>query len=367
MKKRLLIVAGCMNTGGLEKQLLNLAKNLNPQKYIIDFTSDQRESFYKSEITENGWGYIYLPSTRDVGFLKYCICLYRLLKNQKYDIVHSHELFHSGLVMLVAKIAGVKKRIAHSHSSQDNSSRHYSFVKGIYHCLMRALINVCSTDEIGCSTEAANFLFGKSLRNAHKIHVIWNSVDVDKFLPSDRPQEREKGLRQKVVHVGRFTPLKNQSMIVEMAREAKNRNDNFQFILVGDGLTFEKEIMHAQSLDVNDYISFYGNRTDVNEILQSCDVFLLPSLFEGMPLSLIEAQAAGLPCVVSDTITNEVDFGIGLIERVRIEDPIGKWVDRIEDAMRHRKATRGEIIEAIHKKGFDNRDFASKIDAVYSQ
>lgn len=349
-----------MNTGGLEKQLLNLAYNLNQNKYSIAFTSDQESSDYKEEIISNGWEYIYLPSSRDIGILQYCLKLYEELKRNKYDIVHSHELFHSGLVMLVSFSAGVKKRIAHSHSTKDDSA-HASFPKIIYHLLMRMMIRLFATDMIACSSEAGWFLFGK--RKEKRIKVIWNTVNTDEFLNPNTSSVRDV---KRIVHVGRFVELKNQRMIMQIAAETNRRGLLYRYTFVGNGPTFEADKGYAETLNLGDKIEFLGNRDDVPNILHESDAFILPSLFEGMPLSLIEAQAAGLHCVVSDTITEEVDFGLGLIHRLSLNDSIKKWADTIEAALRAERPDNEMIQKAIHSKGFDNKDYARKVEEVYS-
>lgn len=363
MKVRLLIVAGCMNMGGLENQLMNLASNLDTAKYDIAFTSDQLESDYKQDILGKGWEYIFLPSTRDIGILRYCWNLYKLLKKGRYDVIHSHELFHSGLVMLVAFMAGVPKRITHSHSSNDDSA-HLNILKRIYHTVMRILIQMFATDRIACSSEAGLFLFGK--RNKKKVDIIWNTVETDKYINTGK-DNGENGKREfkRIVHVGRFVELKNQRFILRMAAEARKRGNKYVFTFVGDGPTYKKEKEYAEKENLGEIVEFLGRRKDVPDILHNSDLFILPSQFEGMPLSLIEAQTASLPCVVSDTITKEVDFGLNMITRVSLEETVTKWVDIIEEVLLRPRVHNDKILEAIHIKGFDNKDYASKIEKVY--
>lgn len=364
-KKKLLIVAGCMNMGGLENQLIHLAANLDQGKYAIDFTSDQKNCDYKETIQRSGWGYIYLPAKSEIGFVGYCRRLYRLLKDNQYDIVHSHELFHSGIVMFIAWLAGINKRISHSHSTNDDSTLHNSLLKALYHLVMRFLVNAFSTDCIGCSSEAAKFLFGRKAIKRDNMYIIVNSVDAIPFLPDELGKQNSDG--HIVGHVGRFADVKNQQFIVRIAKECERQHLDIHFILVGDGPTFMNVQTMADNLRTSNYLEFLGMRTDIPDILKKCNAFILPSKFEGMPLSLIEAQAAGLPCVISDHITAEVDFGIGLLHRVSLKASEKVWVDELKIALNQERPSKQDIIEAIHKLGFDNSDYARKISGVYEK
>lgn len=363
-KKKLLIVAGCMNTGGLEKQLLHLAANLEQSKYIIDFTSDQEECDYKRDILSSGWGYIYLPAKSEVGLYQYCKKLYKLLRNNDYDIVHSHELFHSGIVMYVAWLAGVKKRIAHSHSTKDDNTQHNAFLKIIYQRLMRRCIDVFATDCIGCSTQAAVFLFGKIMMHTKKVHVIVNSIDTKLFFPQSNTRKAEEW--KTVVHVGRFVDVKNQAFIIQIARESQISNANIRFVFVGDGPTFDLIRTQACDLERCGYVIFLGMRSDIPDILRESDVFILPSKFEGMPLSLIEAQTSGLPCVVADHITNEIDIGLGLIKKASLDLPASYWLSQIKAALKIGRPSLEAIKIAVSERGFDNVDYVKKIDRIYN-
>ena len=184
MKKiKVLIIAGTMGVGGIENQMMHLLRNADKEKFQIDFTSTIPDAYYRKEIEALGGKYIQIPHMGK-HVLTYCRALYRIMKQGKYDIIHSQELFHSGIVLAVAKAAGVKSRIAHAHNWRDDDGIHTkrSLIRTIYNMIMRRLINSFSTVQIACSTWAGRFLYGEQMLTKPSYHLVFNSVDSGKFL-----------------------------------------------------------------------------------------------------------------------------------------------------------------------------------------
>lgn len=354
-----------MNTGGLEKQLVQMGAAIDQTCIQLDYTSDTDPCDFKQDILNSGCGFYYLPSTREVGILQYSKALYKLLKDNKYDVVHSHELFHSGLVLLIAALAGVPQRICHAHSTQDDST-YYSSVRKMYQVMMRFLILIFSTDLLACSTIAGVFLYGRNSTKDPRFRVIFNSVQTELFLSDLKaPAFSRKENWKYIVHVGRFVPLKNHQLMLDIAEIFKKQNKNICFVFVGDGPIYADVEERIRNRELQHYVMLLGLRRDVPEILKTADAFILPSKFEGMPLSVIEAQAAGLPCVIADHITDEVDFGLHLLLRCSLTEELTIWAAAVEKAVSMKHIGKGKRIQAISSLGFDVDDFSRKVGEVY--
>ena len=364
--KKILIIAGEMNLGGLENQLVHLAKCADKNLIKIDFTSTCENAYYKDEIIKAGCGFILIPSNEKSGIFKYILNLYRVIKNGEYDVVHSHELFHSGIEMFVSWLCGVPKRIAHSHSTRDIRKEN-KLSRKIYHRLMRLMIGLFSTNMVGCSSGAAEFLFGKKALKNKKVSVIFNSVETERYFDKkfiEASYDKKDGWKY-VAHVGRLVPLKNHDFLLDIAEEFKKQNKKICFVFAGDGELFEKLSEAIKIRELQEYVMLLGARNDVPDVLLYSDAFVLPSLFEGMPLSLIEAQAAGLCCVASDNITKEVDFGLNLVSYLSLNVPLSDWDFEIEKAVNTIKPEESKIKTAILEKGFSVNDFCRKVCELY--
>lgn len=370
MKKiNVLIVAGDMGLGGLENQLVYLVRNADRNKYQFDFTTTVSDPYYKNEVESLGGRFIYIDYSKGGRqILRYCRSLANIINQGNYDVVHSHELFHSGIVLLIAKLCGVKKRFSHAHSC--NQKNGFNLFKLCYHLLMRYLIKRCATKYLACSSMAATFLYGKRIINNPKYQLIMNGIDTKKYLaelPSGENNEFAEGEWKNIIQVGRFSDEKNYSFTCEIVKLYKDTGKLIRFLCVGnDGNDYEQQIRCLiNQYGIDNYMLLLGERDDVNVLLKKADAFILPSKFEGMPLSLIEAQTSGLNCVVSNRFSHEVDFGIGAIKWLDLEDGPERWAAALEEAIMKGKCNKDQIIEAIEKYGFDSSHFAKKLYTLY--
>ena len=365
---RILIIAGSLEMGGLENQLVYFGKYVDKTRFQVDYTSTSKDAYYKNDIISAGCGFYLLPDPRKEGTAVYCSELLKLLKNNKYDVVHSHELFHSGIEMALSYIAGIRKRVVHSHSTKDGS-RYKKWIRPLYHSVMRFMIRAFATDYLACSSEAGIFLFGKGIVRNKKFKVVPNSVETGKFMDCKemcRDIPRKKGWKY-IAHVGRFSEEKNQKFLIEVAKQFKEKNMNMAFVFVGSGPLFQYFDSAVKNNALEEYVIMLGARKDIPSILSTVDAFILPSLFEGMPLSLIEAQAAGLHCIIPDHITEEVDFGIGLLHRLSLNEPVQEWVAMIEKAVTLPRPDQLIIRNAIRNKRFDTSSFVETLCDVYGE
>lgn len=370
---RVLIVAGAMDVGGIENQLMHLLRNAEKDIFQIDFTTTMDHPFYQDEIEALGGKCIRIPATEGWHFLRQCKALYRIMKDGQYDIVHSHELFHSGMVLLTAKLAGVKHRFVHAHNwSDDDGTGRRSMLRRMYNAVMRRWILRYGTDFCACSTLAGRFLYGERKTREPGYHLIFNSVDTGKFI--DNYDKVESGDLcddgwTNVIQIGRFSPIKNQLFTAEIARELKRSGKKIRILCAGNnGGEYERQVRETiERYGVGEHMLLLGVRKDVDVLARKSAAFLLPSLYEGMPLVMIEAQAAGLPCVTADTYSREVDFGIGYVTWMQLAQPASEWAEAVEKAVEKGRADKRAVMDAVEKYGFDSKVFAERLCKLYEQ
>jgi len=295
-----------MNRGGAETLIMNLYRNIDLSKIQFDFLTS-KEGVFDQEIIEMGGRIHRIPYITDGGHKNYIRHLDQFFKeNAHYNIVHSHMDKMSGFVLRAAKKAGVPTRIAHSHNTQSEGG----LAAKIYKSYAGSQIPKVSTHYLACSNVAAKWLFK---RKASSSTLLKNGIDINKFSFSKaiRDQMRDDlGIETGelvVGHIGRFNHQKNHSFLIDIFKELLRTVPNAVLILAGDGplrSVIEEKVKH---LNLENKVQFLGIRSDVEFLLQAFDVFVFPSLHEGLPITLIEAQASGLPCVISDVISGEVD------------------------------------------------------------
>ncbi len=373
-KIKVLVVTATMNAGGLENQLMHLLRNADKEMFQIDFSSKVEDSYYRKEIESLGAKYHVLPEMNKKNILSYFRTMVRIMKDGKYDVVHSNELFHSGIVLLAAYFAGVKCRIAHSHSiyDLDDINAKKSTIRKIYSSVMRWMILQFSNVQVGCSTAAGEFLFGKKVVKKDTYHLLFNSVDTKEYLENYDKTETGEFCEAEwinVLHVGRVYEVKNQLFIAEIAEEFKKRDKKIRILCAGKGNQeyMDKVQEVIKSKDLQEHMKMLGVRKDISELLRKSKAFILPSLYEGMPLVLIEAQASGLHCVSADTFSKEVDFGIDAIEWLSLQAGAKKWADSIETAIEKGRKEKTNVVNAIEEKGFDSRIFTERLCKLYVQ
>ena len=357
---------GTMNCGGTETMLMNLFRNIDKEKYEFVFIEDSQEkSWYDDEIEKIGGRIVHVKSLKSLGLFKYIKQLKDLFKNEKFDVVHSHVFLHSGFVMLAARMAGIRSRISHSHSAMRNND--VNFLKKM---ILRFLIVNNSTKLAACSTEAGNFLFGK--RNFKRNGVLLpNPVLLTKInnISDDVAFEMKKNydINNKILvigHVGRLIDVKNHRFMISLAKKLKNDNFNFRMFFLGDG-PLKEEINYAiEKEGLSDCIIMTGNVSNVYEYMKMFDILILPSLYEGLPVTLVESQASGLYSIVSDKVSKESDLGLDLVQFESIDD-VNIWADIIK-RFKKKKISKTKITEVIEDKGFSERTSLKLYDKLYS-
>ncbi|MDP0507263.1 MAG: glycosyltransferase family 1 protein [Fusobacterium sp. JB019] len=358
---KVLQVVDSMNLGGIQSFLMSIYRNLDYDKIQFHFlVHTEKECFYDSEIRALG-GKIFNVPARNQGINKNRKALIKFFENNKnYQIVHMHESSLSYIEPLnIAKKFGVKTRIIHSHSTGFSKG---NYIHKILHKFHQLNIIKISTHRFSCSDKASRWMYGTE----NGVTIIKNGIDLKKynFNMKIREEYRKKfKIQNNIVigHVGRFTYPKNHIFLLKIFKKLLSYNEKFILLLVGEG-PLKKEIEQlSMKLNINNKVIFLGGRKDISKILQSMDIFLFPSLYEGLPLSLVEAQAAGLKCIVSDSVTKQVNL-TNFYYDFSLEKSSLEWAKFILKNINYR---RNCCIDILKNKGFDIIDTAVWLQKFY--
>lgn len=369
MKKiKILHVVGGMNVGGTETMLMNLYRKLNTNVQFDFISYYDKDAYYDDEIKRLGGQVIKIDSPNKIGMIKSIKNLCEVIKeNGPYNAVHAHTLFNCGVAMIAARLSGIKVRVSHAHTNLDNTK---NIIRKIYIWCMRRTINLFSTDCIACSESAGKYLFGESITLSKKYKLLPNYVDYKKYLNcSDTKSVRQElGIKDDdivVGHIGRFVEAKNHKFLLEVVSEMINLNNKVKLILTGDG-ELRKEIeSYAEELGIKENVYFLGIRKDIDKILNNLDIFIFPSIYEGLGLVMIEAQSAGIPCLVSEAIQKEADLDIGLVKQINLNDKKELWIKEAFELIENKNKNKKQILSAIKNKGYDLDNIINKLLEIY--
>ena len=301
---RILHIVSNMQQGGIENFIMNVYRNIDRNKIQFDFLVHYKERFYFDDEIEKLGGKIYRFSfMEDKNIFKYIHKLNHFFKEHKeYRVIHAHMGSLGGIYLNIAKKNGIPVRIAHSHGAS-----HLNTLKGYMKFFMNKGFKYAANIHWACSTEAGIYMFG----NKRKFELIPNAINMERFkydtaIRKEIREELEINDKLVVGNVGRFNLQKNHSFLLEIFKEMHKINPNTSLLLIGNG-ELEKNIKEKiNELHLNNDVKLLGVRKDVNNLYQAMDLFLMPSLFEGLPLTGVEAQASKLKCFFSDVITKEV-------------------------------------------------------------
>lgn len=332
-KIKVLMIISKLSIGGAEKVARDIGLYADKEKYQFDYLVFGDEiGAYEKELTACGCNIVRFPEPSE-SFSNYIKNLKSLVEKNRYDVIHAHTMFNIGWAMLVGKICGVPVRVSHSHSALLEKR---NIKTRVYEALMRFFILTFSTDIVACGVKAGNRLYGK---NAFKKRgkLILNGINTDDFAFDNalRSDMRKKlGIEAAFVigHAGHFAPVKNQAFLIECMPEILKIKPNAVLLLLGDGEEKEKIENKIKGTSLDGKVIFTGNVTNVGDYLNAMDVFAFPSLYEGTPLSIIEVQSNGLPCVISNTVPDDV-FLTDLICPLPLSQK-DAWVEKICGASR---------------------------------
>lgn len=366
-KIKVLHIVGGMDIGGTETMLMNLYRKIH-KDIRFDFISYyEKDAYYDNEIKRLGGKIIRVESPNKSGQIKLIRNLTNIIKKENYDIVHAHTLFNCGSAMVAAKLGGAKIRISHAHTNLDLEN---NSLKKFYFSLMRFLIIGFSNKFLACSNSAGKYLFGeKVVEKSKRYKVLPNYINYEELLKiSDSNIRRQLGIKESdilVCHVGRFVEAKNHKFLIEILEKMIKKNKNIKAVLIGDGYLKDKIQKKVIELNSDKNILFLGLRNDVKDILNESDIFIFPSIYEGLGLVVLEAQACGLPCLVSEAIQEEAILNIGLVKQINLSDGLDLWADKALKLIGKKDKNKIKIKDEFNRKGYDIENIINTLKNVY--
>lgn len=349
--------------GGVEAVVMNYYKHIDRNKIQFDFIcDDDSTNIPYEEIEKLGGKVILIPPYQKV--FKYHRELKRVLKEGKYKIVHSHINTLSVFSLFAAKCAGVPVRIAHNHATSSKKEWKRNLIKNI----LRKFSKLFATDYMCCSEYAGRWLFGNKEYDKGNVFVLNNAIDVEQFKYDEniRKQMRKElniGNSTLVIgHIGRFVKTKNHTFLIDIFNEVHKKNKDSVLLLIGQGPLKDMITEKVEQLGLNDCVYFLGQRNDTNKLYQAMDVFVLPSLYEGVPVVGVEAQTSGLVCILS----NAMPKIIKVLETTKfksIDQNSEEWAETIINISN--EYDREESSNYMKEHGFDIKSEVKKLEEKY--
>lgn len=360
--KRILYISHFLNVAGTESFMMNTYRRLDRQRYAVDFLIfDSAETDYTREVTANGDRLYRLPSRRD-GLRKYLSALRDFFAQHaaEYDVVH----WCTGNLSTIAPIAmakryGIPIRIAHAHSTSC-----VGWHNQLLHRLNKYRIDGLCTERLACSTAAADFFYGK-----RKSTIIRNGIETDRYAyhPAIRAEVRQSlGIAdgEKVIgHVGRCDRVKNHHRLLEVFATAVKMGVADRLLMIGQGETETEIQAQIEALGIAERVIWIRQSREVNRYMQVMDIFVMPSVFEGLPFVLVEAQAAGLPCVLSDTIQSDSRINSNVIF-LPLTETDTVWAEAIR---RFTTEERIDRVKTVQDAGYDIQTTIQQLEKIYNK
>lgn len=369
----LYILNDTFKRGGTESVVFNYYNHINPHKIKIDFMiHTTKEEIVSNEIYNKlieAGATVHCVTPRRISIKRNAQELITVFRENQYDIVHSHADCASAFILFIAQMSGVKCRIAHSHSAKIPISIHS--LKECLHVLclnlFRYLVRYTATNYMACSDTSAIWMFGKKRFDMGKVYMLNNAIDLSKYKYSNLVRKEQRmflGLQNAFVigHVGRFSDEKNHFFILDVFKEVLLKKSNARLLLVGEGPNFEKVRVKCTELGISDYVMLYGKSDNVSDILNAMDIFILPSTFEGLSVGLVEAQANGLMCVVTDS--DKVSKDSCLTKQVQFI-PLSKKNNWIEIIVQCDGSRSEDCLNELNTSGYNIVNEAKKLENYY--
>jgi glycosyltransferase involved in cell wall biosynthesis len=322
--QRILQVVTKMNRGGMESMIMNLYRNIDREKIQFDFLVHRKEKGdFDDEIKDLGGNIYYVPSINPFHHRKYLKALNAFFIEHKYEIVHSHINTFSMYVLRAAKKANINHRIAHSHI--DRIAFNHKFFFKLY---CKKKINKYLTHRFACGEKAGRWLFGNA-----NFTILNNAIDISLFQFNDKSDilyRNQLGLGNSFVlgHIGRFYKQKNHSFIIDIFNEIIKKQVDAKLLLIGEGSLKSEIERKVKRFNLSDKVLFLGVRQDIPQLLSCMNILAFPSLYEGLPLTLIEAQANGLQICASDSISEKAKL-TDLVHFISLKHNAIYWAEEI--------------------------------------
>ncbi len=374
---KILHITGGMHRGGIETWLMHILRNIDRDLFQMDFMVHTLESCeYDDEIRSLGCRIFACPYPPHPNrhIWTYPAFFKQILEDYgPYDIVHSHSGVVNGNTLRIAKQAGVPVRIAHSHDDHSHLRVRQPRKRRFYWALLKWWIDRYATAGLACSHRAAADMFGSRLTSDRRWQLLYYGLDLTPFQEPVNPSEvrAELGIPAGALvigHIGRFELQKNHRFLIEITAQIAKQEPNMCLLLLGNGSLRSKIGEQVAQLGLTDQVFFAGVRSDVPRLmLGAMDMFLFPSLHEGLGLVLIEAQAAGLPCVFSDVVPEEADVVEPLINRLSLSQSASEWAQVV---LAQKKANsqidQSEALSVLQESPFSIEKCTKNLTDIYS-
>lgn len=354
---RILQCVSNMDRAGIETMLMNFYRNIDRDKIQFDFLCNKsKPGDYDEEIKALGGNIYVSPGLNPFKWFKYQKYMKELFKKHpEYKIIHCQNEAMGFPALYAAKKCGIPVRIAHSHNTVTRKDFKWP-IKIVYKYLLRTV----ATDYVACSHAAGKYLFGKDVK------VINNAIDSQKFIFNEKVRKdtrKQYNMENKFVigHVGRFEPQKNHEFLIQLFYEYQKQNKDAVLMLIGTGSLEEHIKELVSNLNIQDKVIFTGSISNVNEMYQAMDMFILPSFHEGLPVVGVEVQAAGLKCIFADTITKEVALTKN-VQFLSLKEDINTWIKAIDNCKNYK---RKYMQEFLIEKNYDIKSAIKELKKFY--
>jgi len=367
MRRKILHIVGSMSRGGVETWLMNIMRKIDRDHFEFHFlVSSNTESAYDQEIIALG-GHVHYGAITD-NLFKYTSRFKSVIRKcGPFAVVHSHVYWYSGFITQLGYVSGIPIRIAHSHTAA--SSPAWRVDRRMYQTLMRCLIMRYSTHRLGVSQQAAQALFGR--RPAKPFILLYYGLDFTRFLQRDAT-DRAKWLlsippgRKVIGHVGRFMPVKNHAFTVEFFERIVRSGTDAHLLFVGDGALAPTVKALVESRGLMDRCTFAGLQSDVAPFFSAMDAFVLPSLWEGLPLVALEAQAAGVPVIASTCTPEEISAIPRLVERIPLSAGASEWASVVKRTINGPSRRQGDEPLFLQNSRFGLPTCLNQLSRIYA-
>lgn len=362
---RILQVIGSLEHGGSQSMIMQLYRNINREKMQFDFIINEKDgAFYKEEIEKMGGKVYFLPRYKVYNHYNYVKAWKKFFsEHPTYKIVHGHVRSTASIYLNIAKKNGLIT-IAHSHSISSGKG-----LSAIVKNILQLRIRYVADYFLGCSQEANRWLFGKKIANSKKCMILRNGVELNKFAFNNNMRKEmrdELGVKDNEIligHVGRFEKVKNHKFLIKIFNEYySNEDKNVKLLLIGDGTLKEKIVKEIKKIGIEKQVIFKEKITDIQNYYNAMDIFIFPSLFEGLGIVLIEAQLSGLKCIISKRIPEEAIISMN-VKRINNFNST-EWNEALKTEIKKRKNR--EILDANSKmKEYDIKCISNQMEKFY--
>lgn len=369
MTKLIIQVFGTLGAGGAESRMMDVYRNIDKQHVQFVFvTLDKSENqFYEKEILSLGGSVIKVSSPREKGLMgHFCELLstFKYLKQKGAVAIHSHTLYHSGIVCIAARMAAISARITHSRNTDTLNGK--TFVGRMQVNIGKILIKIFATHRLALNKECAEYLYGRGCIESGKAIILPNAIDLTKYKMKKRAQLPDVPDDALVIgHVGRFQPMKNHTFLIDFFVKFHALYPESYLVMVGDGPQRQEIADKVESLNLSKYVRFLGLRNDIYALMPCFNLFVFPSIFEGLAGVLLEAEAAGTPSLVSDTVPTTADMNLGLIKYISLDKDLSEWCSEAACLLEQERPDFSVIEAAFKKRNFTLEQEIGDLYSIY--